>query len=70
MAQEIQPAALQEPQQAVGQTQHGELEVEYVYFCRLCVFFYKLRAGTRAATVYLSFLLPVFGFPANSLLAL
>ena len=38
VAQEIQPAAAQVPQQAVGQAQHGELEVEYVYFCRLCVF--------------------------------
>ena len=38
MAQEIQPAVAQVPQQAVGQTQHRELEVEYVYFCRLCVF--------------------------------
>ena len=37
--QEIQPATTQVPQQAVGQAQHGELEVEYVYFCRLCVFF-------------------------------
>ena len=35
VAQEIQPAAAQVPQQAVGQAQHGELEVEYVYFCRL-----------------------------------
>jgi hypothetical protein len=70
VAQEIQPAAPQVPQQAVGQVQHGELEVEYVYFCRLCVFFYQLRAGTRAATLYLSFLLLVFGFPAHSLLAL
>ena len=70
MAQEIQPAALREPQQAVGQAKRGELEEEYVYFCRFCVFFYKLQAGTRAATLYLSFLLPVFGFPANSLLVL
>lgn len=30
MAQEILPAAAQVPQQAVGQAQHGELEVEYV----------------------------------------
>ena len=39
-AQEIQQAAAQVPQQAVGQAQPGELEVEYVYFCRLCVFFF------------------------------
>ena len=32
VAQEMLPA--QVPQQAVGQAQHGELEVEYVYFCR------------------------------------
>ena len=72
VAQEIQQAAAQVPQQAVGQAQPGELEVEYVYFCRLCVlFFYKLRAGTRAATLYLSSSsLLVFGFPAYSLLAL
>lgn len=37
VAQEIQQAAAQVPQQAVGQAQPGELEVEYVYFCRLCV---------------------------------
>ena len=51
VAQEIQPAAAQVPQQAVGQAQHGELEVVYVYFCRLgflcSSFFYKLRTGTR-----------------------
>ena len=35
VAQEIQPATAQVPQQAVGQAQHGELEVEYVYFCHL-----------------------------------
>ena len=71
VAQEIQQAAAQVPQQAVGQAQPGELEVEYVYFCRLCVlFFNKLRAGTRAATLYLSSSLLVFGFPAYSLLAL
>ena len=40
VAQEIQQAAAQVPQQAVGQAQPGELEVEYVYFCRLCVFFF------------------------------
>ena len=39
VAQEIQPAVAQVPQQAVGQAQHGELEVEYVYFCHLGVFF-------------------------------
>ena len=53
VAQEILPAAAQVPQQAVGQAQHGELEVEYVYFC--CSFFfyiYKLRTGTRAATPF------------------
>ena len=36
----IQQAAAQVPQQAVGQAQPGELEVEYVYFCRLCVLFF------------------------------
>ena len=57
VAQEIQPAAAQVPQQA----QHGELEVEYVYFCRLgfssfflFLYVYKLRTGTRTATLYLS----------------
>lgn len=40
VAQEIQQAAAQVPQQAVGQAQPGELEVEYVYFCRLCVLFF------------------------------
>ena len=61
VAQEIQPAAAQVPQQAVGQAQHGELEVEYVYFCRLgfssfflFLYMYKLRTGTRTATLYLS----------------
>lgn len=39
-AQEIQPAPAQVPQQAMEQVQLGELEVEYVYFCRLCVFFF------------------------------
>ena len=39
VAQEIQPAAAQEFQQAVGQAQHGELEVECIYFCRLGIFF-------------------------------
>lgn len=62
MAQAIQPAAAQVPQQAVGQAQHGELEVEYIYFCCFCVFFYKLRAGTRAATLYLSSFLACFRF--------
>ena len=57
VAQEILPAAAQVPQQAVGQAQHGELEVEYVCFCRLGFLFlyiYKLRTETRAATLYLS----------------
>ena len=61
VAQEIQPAAAQVPQLAVGQAQHGELEVEYVYFCRLgfslfflFLYMYKLRTGTRTATLYLS----------------
>jgi len=45
VAQKIQPAAAQVPQQAVGQAQHGELEVEYVYFCRLCVFFINCEQG-------------------------
>ena len=58
VAQEIQPAAAQVPQQAMEQVQQGELEVEYVYFCGLCVLFYKLRTGTMAATLYL---FPVFG---------
>ena len=41
VAQEILPAAAQVPQQAVGQAQHGELEVEYVLFlsCRFSFFF-------------------------------
>ena len=39
VALEIQPAAAQVPQQAMEQVQQGELGVEYVYFCRLCVFF-------------------------------
>ena len=39
VAYENQPAVAQVPQQAVGQAQHGELEVEYVYFCHLGVFF-------------------------------
>ena len=38
VAQEILPATAQVPQQAVGQAQHGELEVEYVYFCCLGFF--------------------------------
>ena len=54
VAQEIQPAAAQVPQQAAGQAQHGEIEVVYVYFCRLGVLFYKLRTGTKAAILYLS----------------
>lgn len=53
MAREIQPAAAQVPQQAVRQAQHGELDVEFDYFCCLGVFFYKLRTGTRAALFYL-----------------
>ena len=40
VAQEILPAAAQVPQQAVGQAQHGELKVEYVYFRRLGFFFF------------------------------
>ena len=35
VVQEIQPAAAQVPQQAMEQVQQGELEVEYIYFCRL-----------------------------------
>ena len=61
VAQEILPAAAQVPQQAVGQAQHGELEVEYVLFLSfrfssfcLFLYIYKLRTGTRAATLYLS----------------
>ena len=38
VALEIPPAAAQVPQQAMEQVQQGELGVEYVYFCRLCVF--------------------------------
>ena len=41
VGQETLPAAehvAQEIQPAVAQTQHRELEVEYVYLCRLCVF--------------------------------
>ena len=34
VAKEIQPAAAQVPQQAVRQTQHGELEVESCFFGR------------------------------------
>ena len=34
MAREIQPAAAQVPQQAVRQTQHGELEVESCFLGR------------------------------------
>jgi len=45
VTQEIQPAAEQVPQQGVGQAQHGELEVEYVYFCRLCVFLINCEQG-------------------------
>ena len=62
VAQEILPAAAQVPQQAVGQAQHGELEVEYVFLSFrfffssffLFLYIYKLRTGTRAATLYLS----------------
>ena len=39
MAQEIQPAVAQVRQQAVGQAQYRELEVEYIYFCLLGFFF-------------------------------
>ena len=44
VAQEILPAAAQVPQQAVGQAQHGELEVEYVFFLsfRFSFFFFVL----------------------------
>ena len=45
VALEIQPAAAQVPQQAMEQVQQGELGVEYVYFCRLCVFFYNSEQG-------------------------
>ena len=37
--QEIQPAAAQLPQQVMEQVRQGELEVEEVYFRRLCVYF-------------------------------
>ena len=36
VAQEIQSAATQVPRQVVLRAQPGELEVEYIYFCRLC----------------------------------
>ena len=63
VAQEIQPAAAQVPQQAMEQVQQGEREVEYVYFCGLCVlFFYKLRTGTMAATLYLFSFFGLFRF--------
>jgi len=68
VAQKIQPAAAQVPQQAVGQAQHGELEVEYVHFCPLCVFLINCEQGQgQQPFICLSFL-PVFGFPAHSLL--
>ena len=40
VAWEIQRAAAQVPQQAVREAQHGELEVEFVYFCCLGVLFF------------------------------
>ena len=43
MAQEILSAAAQVPQQAVGQAQHRELEVEYVLFPSFRFSFFFLR---------------------------
>ena len=66
--QEIQPAAARVPQQVVEQAKQGKHEVEYVYFCRLCVFFINCEQGRgRQPFICLPFL-PVFGFPARSLL--
>jgi len=45
VAQETQQAAAQVPQQAVGEAQHGELEVEYVQISLL--FFHKDVQKTR-----------------------
>ena len=42
VAQEILPAAAQVPQQAMGQAQHGELEVEYVFLSFRFFFFFVL----------------------------
>jgi len=66
MAQESQPAVAQVTQQAVGQAQHRELEVEYVYFCHLCVFFINCEQGQGWQPFICLPSLPVFGFPAHS----
>ena len=63
VAQEIQPAVGQVPQQAVGQAQHRELEVEYVFFCRLSVFFINCERRTRVQPFICLPFLPVFGVP-------